>query len=567
LNNNNNKTKTKKAELPLKIIFLGGVGEIGKNMAAIQYEDEIIVVDCGLTFPSVDMPGVDLVIPDFNFLLNNREKVKGILLTHGHEDHIGGMPYLLKELTKVPVYGTSITLALTESKLKEHRLDGYSLNSVRAKSIIHLGRFFKIEFVHLNHSIPGNCGMCITTPVGVVFMTGDFKIDYQPIGGTAIADLGRIAEIGNHGVLCLLSDSTNVERNGHSLSESAVGKGLNTVFLDNIERRLIIATFSSNIHRLQQIMDLASKYKRRVAFSGRSMINVADIASKIGELKYDRDIIVDIDRIKDIPDGNLVIITTGSQGEPMSALTRMSNDEFNKVAIGDNDTIVLSSSPIPGNEKMISTVINNLYSKGAKVVYHSIAEIHASGHAFLDELRLMLALVRPKFFIPVHGEYRHLQKHANLAIDMGVVVKQNIFIPNLGDCVEFNKNTMQRGNQVQAGMLLVDGLGVGDVGTVVLRDRKLLSEDGLFVVVLGIDKHSQEITACEVTSRGFVYMKETEDMIRGAKKLVTEVYSRLDQKELADWNLLKNIIRRELKSFLFRKTHRNPMILSMILES
>jgi ribonuclease J len=571
MNNNNNHTSTiankhKKTELPLKIIFLGGVGEIGKNITAFQYEDEIIVVDCGLTFPSIDMPGVDLVIPDFSYLLTNREKVKGILLTHGHEDHIGAMPYLLKEIN-IPVYGTNITLALTESKLREHKLDNYSLNTVKPKSVVHLGRHFKIEFVHTNHSIPGCCSLSIHTPVGVVFMTGDFKIDYTPVGGSPIADLGRIAEIGNRGVLCLLSDSTNVERSGNSMSEAAVGRGLNTVFLDNMDRRLIIATFSSNIHRLQQILNLAAKFKRRVAFSGRSMINVADIASKIGELKYDKSLLVDIDNIKNVADDNLLIITTGSQGEPMSALTRMSNDEFNKVTIGKNDTVIMSSSPIPGNEKMINTVINNLYNKGAKVVHQSLAEIHASGHAFSDELRLMLALVRPKFFIPVHGEYRHLQKHANIAIEMGLVKSQNIHIANLGDCVEFNKNIMKKGNNVQAGMLLVDGLGVGDVGTVVLRDRKLLSEDGLFIVVLAIDKHSQEVTACEVTSRGFVYMKETEDMIREAKKLIVDVYSKLDQKDLADWNLLKNIIRKELKSYLFRKTRRNPMILSMILES
>lgn len=564
--NNLKPSRPKKADLPLKILFLGGVGEIGKNMTAVQFEDEIIVVDCGSTFPSLDMPGVDLVIPDFNYLVQNKDKVKGIILTHGHEDHIGGMPYLMKELSGVPVFGTNITLALVESKLKEHRLENYSLNTVRAKSVIPLGSKFKVEFVHVNHSIPGCCALSINTHVGTVFFTGDFKIDYTPIGGAPIADIGRMAEIGNHGVLCLLSDSTNVERKGNSPSEAAVGRGLNTVFMDNMDRRLIVATFSSNIHRLQQILNLASKFKRRVAFSGRSMINVADIASKIGELKYDKEIIIDIDRIKDVADDKLVIITTGSQGEPMSALTRMSNDEFNKVTIGSNDTIVMSSSPIPGNEKMISTVINNLYSKGAKVVYESLAEIHASGHAFSDELRLMLALIRPKFFLPVHGEYRHLQKHANLATEMGVVKPQNIHISDLGDCVEFNKNTMQMGSQIPAGMLLVDGLGVGDVGTVVLRDRKLLSEDGLFIVVLSIDRHTQEIVACEVTSRGFVYMKETEEMFVEAKELILDTYNRLDQKEFADWNQLKNIIRKELKSFLFKKTRRNPMILPMILD-
>lgn len=561
----NNKSANKKKELPLKISFLGGVGEIGKNMTVLRYEDEIIIVDCGMTFPSIDMPGVDLVIPDFAFITANKDKVKGIVLTHGHEDHIGALPYLLRELN-VPIYGTEITLALLDGKLREHRLsDSSNLNKVRPKSVITLGKF-KIEFIHVNHSIPGACALSISTPVGIVFFTGDFKVDYTPCNGQ-IADLARISEIGSRGILCLLQDSTNIEKSGHSMSEAKVGEGLHSIFANNTDRRLIIATFSTNVHRLQQILSLAAMYKRRVCFSGRSMINVSDIASKIGELKYDKSILVDIDRIRDIPDKELVIITTGSQGEPMSALTRMSNDEFSKVTIGERDTIVISASPIPGNEKSVYSVINNLYAKGAKVIYESIADIHASGHAYQDELKLMLALTRPKFFIPVHGEYRHLKKHSEVAVSMGLVKPSNVFVCDLGDTVELDRHVMQRGESVPAGQLLVDGLGVGDVGNVVLRDRKHLSEDGLFVVVLGIDKRSQEITACDISSRGFVYMKDTEEMIDQAKEIVADVYARLDQKELADWNLLKNIIRKELKSFLFKKTHRNPMILSMILEN
>jgi ribonuclease J len=556
--------QTKKIDLPLKIMFLGGIGEIGKNMAALQYKDEIIIVDCGMTFPSVDMPGVDLVIPDFTYLVNNHSKIKGIILTHGHEDHIGAMPYLLRDI-KAPVFGTNITLALVEGRLRENKMEGFVLNTVRPKSVISLGNSFKVEFIHVNHSIPGSCALSITTPVGIVFFTGDFKVDFTPIGGVP-TDLVRIAEIGQKGVLCMLSDSTNIERLGISMSETSVGRALNNIFLDNLDRRLIIATFSSNIHRIQQILDLAKKHKRRVAFRGRSMLNVADIASKIGELKYDKNILVDIDQIKDISDNNLVIVTTGSQGEPMSALTRMSNDEFNKVMIGAMDTIVISASPIPGNERMINTVINNLYRKGAKVIYESFAEVHASGHGYQDELKLVLSLVKPKFFIPVHGEPRHLKKHAEVAMSMGMS-PQHIYIGDLGDCIEFDSRTMRLGDKIVAGAVLVDGLGVGDVGQVVLRDRKHLSEDGLFVVVLGIDTRSQEITACEVTSRGFVYMKETEELIDEAKDVVMQVYSRLDQKDLADWNLLKNIIRKELKTYLFSKTRRNPMILSMILEN
>lgn len=548
----------------LKVIFLGGLCEVGKNMTALEYGDDIIVIDCGLTFPSTEMPGVDLVIPDTTYLVNNKDRVRGIVLTHGHEDHIGAMPYVMKDLN-VPVFGTKLTLALVEGKLREAKLENFQLNAVTPKQVIPFGKSFRVEFIRVNHSIAGSCALAINTPVGVVFHTGDFKIDYTPVDG-AIADMPRIAEIGKHGVLLLLSESTNVERPGHSMSESGVYRGLNTIFNDNTDRRIIIATFSSNIHRIQQVIDLAVKYKRKVAFSGRSMLNIAEIAAKIGELKYDKNVIVDIDRIKDVADKELVILATGSQGEPTAALTRMSNDDFNKVTIGANDTIVISATPIPGNEQMVYRVVNNLYKKGARVVYESIAEIHASGHAHQDELRMMLSLVRPKFFIPIHGEYRHLKKHADMAVQMGIP-QQNIFIGDVGNVFEVTRNQLKQVDNVPAGYLLVDGLGVGDVGSVVLRDRKHLSEDGLFIVVMGIDKRNGELVALDITSRGFVYLKENDELFDESKQVIRALYKLLDQRELADWNTLKNIIRKEVKAYLFKKTRRSPMILTMILES
>jgi len=548
----------------LRVIFLGGLCEIGKNMTALEYGDDIIVVDCGLTFPSIDMPGVDLVIPDITYLVENRDRVRGIVLTHGHEDHIGAMPYVLKDLN-VPVFGTKITLALVEGKLREHKLENFVLNTVAPKQVVPFGKSFRVEFIRVNHSIAGSCALAINTPVGVVFHTGDFKIDFTPVDG-AIADLPRIAEIGKHGVQLLLSESTNVERTGHSMSEAGVYRGLNTIFNDNEGRRIIIATFSSNIHRIQQIIDLAVKYKRKVAFSGRSMLNVAEIAAKIGELRYDKDIVVDIDRIKNVADKELIILATGSQGEPSAALTRMSTDEFNKVTIGANDTIIISATPIPGNERMVSNVVNNLYRKGARVVYESLAEVHASGHAYQDELRMMYSLLRPKFFVPIHGEYRHLKKHAEMAMSMGHP-PQNIFLGDVGNVVEVTKSTIKQVNNVPSGYLLVDGLGVGDVGSTVLRDRKHLSEDGMFMVVLGIDRRNGELTALDVTSRGFVYIRENDDLFEGAKQVIKDLYEALDQKELADWGNLKNTIRKDVANYLFKKTQRRPMILTMILES
>ncbi len=552
-------------EPTLKVVFLGGVGEIGKNMTALEFGEDIVIVDCGSAFPNNgDMPGVDLVIPDISYLTANRDKVRGIVLTHGHEDHIGGLPYILKELN-VPVYGTRLTLALLESKFREHRMENISLNSVKPQSVINLGKNFKVEFVRVSHSVAGSCALAITTPVGVVFHTGDFKVDYTPIDGNMI-DLQRIAELGQKGVLLLLAESTNVERKGSSMSEATVGNSLNNIFAENADRRIFIATFASNIHRLQQIIDLAVKYKRKIAFSGRSMINVADCAAKIGELKYNKDWVVDIEKINKVEDKDLVIITTGSQGEPMSALTRMASDEFSKVHLGYNDTVVISASPIPGNERMVYNVINNLYRHGVRVIYERLAEVHVSGHACQDELQLIHSLIKPKYFIPVHGEYRHLKKHAELAMRMGMP-SSNIILTDIGNCVHVTKKTIKFGDNVSAGYLLVDGLGVGDVGSVVLRDRKHLSEDGLFVVVVGVNTVSGEVTAVEITSRGFAYQKE-DDLFDEAKDIVRKVVSQTDVKEIAgDYNGLKNAIRKELKSLLFRKTRRNPMILSLILEN
>ena len=561
--NRNHKTF---ASPTLKTIFLGGVGEIGKNMTALEYDNDIIIIDCGVAFPSDDMPGVDLVIPDVTYLTANREKIRGIVLTHGHEDHIGAIPYVLKEFN-VPVYGTRLTLALLEPKLREHKMiDSARLNTVKPETSISLGSHFKVEFISVSHSVAGSCALSITTPLGIVFHTGDFKVDLTPVAGNGI-NLQRMAEIGQQGVLLLMSESTNAERPGFSMSEARVGQSLNGIFADNHDRRIIIATFASNIHRLQQIIDLAVKYKRKVAFSGRSMLNVTDVAHKIGELKYPPGVIVEIEKVKHFEDKEVVVISTGSQGEPMSALTRMANDESSHVQLDYNDTVILSASPIPGNEKNVYNVINNLYRKGVHVIYEKLAEVHVSGHACQDELMLVHSLLKPKFFIPVHGEFRHLKKHAELSVRMGVS-PSNIILCDIGNVVELTKNTMKLGDNVTAGHVLVDGLGIGDVGSTVLRDRKHMSEDGVFFVVLGINTASGTVTALDIASRGFVYMKDNDGTIEAAQKLLYKVISEFDIKgEIGDWGPLKNAIRKELKAFLFKRTRRSPLILSVIVEN
>ena len=547
----------------LKVIFLGGVGEIGKNMTALEFGGDIIVIDSGSCFPNVDMPGIDLVIPDTTYLLANKDRVRGIVLTHGHEDHIGALPYVLKDLN-VPVYGTKITLALVDAKLREQKVENVKLNIVKPGSTVQFG-CFKVEFVNVSHSIAGSCALSITTPVGTVFHTGDFKVDFTPIDGNVI-DLQRIAEIGNRGVLLLLCESTNIERKGSSMSEATVGASFDGIFADNPERRIIIATFASNIHRLQQIIDLAVKYKRKVAFCGRSMINIAAAAAKIGELRYSDDLVVDIDKIKNIDDKNLVIISTGSQGEPMSALTRMASDEMSKVRLGYNDTVIISASPIPGNERMVYNVINNLYRHGCKVIYESLAEVHVSGHAYQEELKLMHALLKPKFFMPVHGEHRHQKKHAELAMRIGMP-SSSIIVPDIGNQILVTRRTMKAGDNVPAGAVLVDGLGVGDVGSTVLRDRKHLAEEGLFVIVIGMDREEGKILSVDVISRGFVYAETAEGLMEEAKKLVLRVSAKSDLKEIEDLTVYKNMIRREMKSFLYKETRRSPMILPIVTES
>ncbi len=554
--------KTRSDSPALKVIFLGGVGEIGKNMTALEFAGDILVIDCGSSFPNVDMPGIDLVIPDTTYLMANKDRVRGIVLTHGHEDHIGALPYVLKDLN-VPVYGTKITLALVEAKLREQRVENTSLNIVKPGSTVQFG-CFKVEFVNVSHSIAGSCALCITTPAGVVFHTGDYKVDFTPIDGNII-DLQRIAEIGNHGVLLLLAESTNIERKGSSMSESTVGASFNSILADNTERRIFIATFASNIHRIQQIIDLAVKYKRKVAFCGRSMINIAQAAARIGELRYTDDMVVDIDKIKNIDDRNLIIITTGSQGEPMSALSRMASDEMSKVQLGYNDTVIISASPIPGNERLVYNVINNLYRHGCKVIYESLAEVHVSGHAYQEELKLIHSLIKPKFFMPVHGEHRHQKKHAELAMKMGMP-SSNIIVPDIGDQIFVSKRQMSIGDKVPAGALLVDGLGVGDVGSTVLRDRKHLAEEGLFVIVIGLERASGSVTGIDVVSRGFVYNEDAEELLNEAKNVVLRASEKIDVKGLEDLTVYKNLIRKEVKTFLFKETHRSPMILPVVVE-
>ena len=547
----------------LKVIFLGGVGEIGKNMTALEFGEDIIIIDCGSTFPTSDTPGVDLIIPDPAYLLLNKDKIRGIVITHGHEDHIGSVPYFLKECN-VPVYGTRLTLTLIENKLREMRIDNAKLNVVQPGNVISLGRAFKVEFVKVSHSIAGSCALSVSTPVGTVFHTGDLKVDYTPIDGNMI-DLQRIAEIGKQGVLLLLCESTNVERPGTSMSEATVGRSMRNIFNENKDRRLIIATFASNIHRLQQIIDLAAEFGRKVAFSGRSMINVAECAARIGELKIDRSQIIDIEKVKNVDDKDLVILTTGSQGEPMSALTRMASDDFSKVKLGYNDTVILSAHPIPGNERMVYSVINNVYRHGARVIYESLAELHVSGHACRDELSLMHALLKPQYFIPVHGEHRHLQKHAELAVAMGEQ-PSHIIITDIGDCVYVSHKTFKIGEQVASGSLLVDGLGVGDTDSSVLRDRKHLAEDGLLIAVICIDELSGTVSAIDITSRGFAYDKEGgDDFFESCREAVARILSGMDLRD-CERNMLNNTIRKELKNYIFKKTRRSPMILPMVID-
>ena len=544
----------------VKVTFLGGVGEIGKNMTAIEYNDEIIVIDAGLTFPGEDLPGVDVVIPDISYLKANKDKVKAIILTHGHEDHIGALPFVLNEIN-VPIYGSRLTLALVDNKMREYEKIKYKAISVKPKNVLKLGSF-TIEFIKVSHSIAGSLALCITTPVGNILHTGDFKIDFEPIDGV-MTDLARIGELGKRGIKLLLCESTNVTRKGYSMSERSVGRTLNTIFEKNPDKRLFIATFASNIHRLQQILDLAEKYGRKVAFTGRSMINVSEVAMKIGELTYKKENIIDIDKIDKYEDKELLIVTTGSQGEPMSALTRMAAGEFKKIKLRENDLIVFSASPIPGNEKYVYNVINALYKLGADVIYDELAEVHASGHACQEELKTIHALAKPEFFIPVHGEYRHLRMHSLLAQQLGMQ-QRNIILPSLGMQVELGANSMKQCGFVTAGQRLVDGTGIGDMGSNVLSERKQLSEEGICVVVVDINNVSGTVTSDPfIITRGVVYQDEMEAFVQDAKAAIIASLKEQDLRGMEP-AVIKNTIKRNMSNFIFKRTKRRPMILTIV---
>ncbi|WHH61098.1 ribonuclease J [Petroclostridium sp. X23] len=549
-----------KKKKKLRVIPLGGLGEVGKNITVFEYDEDIIIVDCGIAFPEDEMMGIDLVIPDVTYLKNKKERIKGIILTHGHEDHIGAIPYVLREIN-VPVFGTKLTLGLLENKLEEHRMrSDTTLQTVEQGQTIQLG-VFNVEFINSCHSIADAVALAIHTPVGVVVHTSDFKIDYTPIQGEPI-DLARFAELGKQGVLLLMSDSTNVEREGYTMSEKTVGKAFDEIFAE-ADSRIIVATFASNIHRVQQVIDAAVKYKRKVAIIGRSMVNVVNVALKLGYLNAPEGTIIDINELGRYRPEKLMIITTGSQGETMSALTRMAASTHRQVAINRGDLVVISATPIPGNEKTVSRVINQLFEKGANVIYKALAEVHVSGHACQEELMLMQSLVRPKFFMPVHGEYRHLKQHALLAQKAGVP-EENTFVMSIGKVLELDDSSAKITGSVSSGKVLIDGLGVGDVGNIVLRDRKLLSQDGLVIVVITIEKESGVlITEPDIISRGFVYVRESEQLIEQMRKVA---YSALLQYEGKDWGTMKYIVKNVLKEYLYSNIKRNPMILPIVVE-
>ena len=553
--------KNEKAKV--KIIPLGGVNEIGKNLTAIEYKNDIVVIDCGLKFPDEDMFGIDLVIPDITYLIKNKEKVSGIFLTHGHEDHIGALPYVLKQLN-VPVYGTKLTLGIVETKLKEHGLlSSTELIRVKPRDVIRLNSV-SVEFIKTNHSIADSVAIAVHTPLGVVLHTGDFKIDYTPIDGE-LMDFARFAELGKKGVLVMMADSTNVEKQGYTKSERIVGESLTRIF-GKTKGRIIIATFASNIHRIQQIIDAATVYGRKVAVSGRSMENIINVAIELGYIEVEENTLVPIDAINKYNNDQIVIITTGSQGEPMSALSRMASAEHKKVNIVEGDTIIISATPIPGNEKLVSKIVNQLFKKGAEVIYGSAENIHVSGHACQEELKLMQTLIKPKNFIPVHGEYRHLKQHGELAIKLGLNPK-NVVIPEVGNIIEVNRSGIRKSGTVISGQIFVDGLGVGDVGNIVLRDRKHLSQDGILTVVVTLSKDNKTIVAGpDIISRGFVYVRESEGLIDEAREIVRNTLLECEEKNVTDWATLKSNVRDELRSYLYEKTKRKPMILPIIME-
>ncbi len=560
----NSSKRHNKPAIPLRIIPLGGLGEIGKNITAYEYGKDIILVDCGMSFPDEEMPGIDIVIPDFSYLVQNKERILGLFVTHGHEDHIGGIPYLLKEMN-IPIYGTRLTLGLVEGKLREHKLLASAvLNVTNDGDKVNLGAF-TVEFIHVNHSIPDAVAFAIKTPAGTVIQTGDFKIDTTPIDDRVI-DLSRFAALGNDGVLALLSDSTNAERSGYTASEKVVGESFATLFRKADKNRIIVATFSSNIHRIQQIIDAAVSYNRKVAVSGRSMINVVSVAEELGYLKVPENVLIDIETIKKYSPEQLVIITTGSQGEPLSALHRMAHNDHRNVEIVPNDMIIISATPIPGNEKLVSKVVNELMKQGADVVYEKMYDVHVSGHACQEELKLILSLVKPKYFIPVHGELKHLYKHALLASGAGID-KNNILIAGIGDVIELGRNGMKKTETVPAGSVLVDGLGIGDVGSIVLKDRKHLADDGIIVVAFTMDSVSREVVAGpDIVTRGFVYAKESEELLAKITDIAEEAIERCYIQNIKDFNTIRSRVRDSVSRYLYEQTRRSPMILPIIME-
>ena len=546
----------------IKVMALGGLNEIGKNMTVIEYKDEIIVIDAGMSFPDDEMLGVDVVIPDISYLIKNKDKIKGIFITHGHEDHIGALPYILKKIN-IPIYGAKLSIGLIQVKLKEHKINNAKLNVVSPRDIIKLSHM-EVEFIKNNHSIPDACSIAVHTDQGIIYHTGDFKIDLTPIDGE-VMDIHRICELSKKGVLLLLAESTNAEQPGSTMSEKTVGAGLDDLFRKASNSRIIVATFASNIHRLQQIINTAEKFNRKVAVSGRSMVNVVAVATELGYLNIPDNMLIDLNDISKYEDNEVVLITTGSQGEPMSALARMASAEHKKVEIKRGDLIIISAHPIPGTEKLISKVINSLFEKGAEVVYDE-SDIHVSGHAKQEELKLMHRLVRPKFFMPAHGEYRMLKIHAELAEELGMP-SQNIFVNKTGDVLEIDRNSAKVTGTIPTGNVLVDGLGVGDVGNIVLRDRKHLSEDGLMIVVVTISKEDGRVLAGpDIISRGFVYVRESEDLMDGAKNVIKDVLRDCEDRNIKEWAYLKNNIKESLKEYLYQKTKRNPMILPIIME-
>ena len=574
----NEKTEIKKRRMPrrktnspkfefkkenLKIIPLGGLNEIGKNITVFEYGDEIVVVDCGLEFPEDDMLGVDLVIPDITYLEKNKEKIKGMVITHGHEDHIGAIPYILKQIN-IPIYATKLTVGLIKNKLEEHKLlHSTKLITVEQGQTINFGNI-RVEFIRSSHSIPDSVMLAIHTPMGTILHTGDFKVDFTPIDDQ-IMDLGRIAELGNKGILALMSDSTNSERKGYTMSEKTIGDVFDRLFQNN-KKRIVVATFASNVHRVQQIVNSAKQYGRKIAVCGRSMINMIETAREIGYIDAPENMFIDIDMIKNYTDDQLVIITTGSQGETMSALTRMAAGEHKKVVITPNDMVIISATPIPGNEKLVSNVINDLMQIGAEVIYSALENVHVSGHACQEEQKLIISLAKPKYFIPVHGEYRQLRAHVETAKEMGIPT-ENIFILENGKTLELNRKEAKITTSVPSGKILVDGLGVGDVGNIVLRDRQHLSQDGLIVIVMTMDGSTGEIVSGpDVVSRGFVYVRESETLMDDVKRVIKQEVKTLEEEGVRDWSTIKSTLKDDLRDYIFQRTKRNPMILPIIME-